>query len=199
MEVQTANGAWPNLIEKGTGKAMVNLSQMIGQPIEVNSFRLRSIPISEISGLVGGPDVTSVGIYLTVSGGADGHLMLIYDPSIACQFVDLLMMQPPNTTSALGEMEQSALGEMGNIVGASFLNILADDMQIDLRPSPPAVMMDMAGALLDIIAADLLLTQDEAFVAETTFRAPDREITGMFFVMPSSGMLKALVEWGRAA
>jgi chemotaxis protein CheY-P-specific phosphatase CheC len=60
-------------------------------------------------------------------------------------------------------------------------------------------MMDMAGALLDIIAADLMMTQDEAYVAETTFRAPDREITGMFFVMPSSGMLKALVEWGRAA
>ena len=199
MEVQTANSAWPNLIEKGTTKAMENLSQMIGQSIEVNSFRLRSIPISEIASLVGGPDVTSVGIYLTVSGGADGHLMLIYDPGIACQFVDLLMMQPPNTTSTLGEMEQSALGEMGNIVGASFLNILADDMNIDLRPSPPAVMMDMAGALLDIIAADLMMTQDEAYVAETTFRAPDREITGMFFVMPSSGMLKALVEWGRAA
>ena len=141
----------------------------------------------------------SVGIYLTVTGTADGHLMLIYDPKIARAFVDLLMMQPPDTTQTLGEMEQSALGEMGNIVGASFLSVLSDDMGMDLRPSQPAVMMDMAGALLDIIAADLLMTQDEAFVAETTFRAPDREISGMFFVMPSASLLAALLEWGSAA
>ncbi len=198
MKVQTA-GPWAELIEKGTGKAMTNLSQMLGQPIEVSSFRLRSIPIGEIAQLVGGPEVMSVGIYLTVWGSADGHLMLIYDPHIACAFVDLLMTQPPNTTTALGEMEQSALGEMGNVVGASFLNVIADDAGMDLRPSPPAVMMDMAGALLDIVAADLLMTQDDAFVAETTFRAPDREISGMFFVMPSASLMTALVEWEKAA
>ncbi len=199
MSVKTDYGAWASLVEAGTTRAIANLSQMTGQTIEVNSFRLKSIPIQEISSLVGGPEVTSVGIYLTVSGGAEGHLMLIYDPSIACQFVDVLMMQPPNTTTSLGEMEQSALGEMGNIVGASFLNVLGDAMHIDLRPSPPAVMMDMAGALLDVIAADLLLVQDEAYVAETTFRAPDREISGMFFVMPSAGLMKALQEWSNAA
>jgi hypothetical protein len=60
-------------------------------------------------------------------------------------------------------------------------------------------MIDLAGALLDIIAADLLLVQDEAFVAETTFSAPDREVSGMFFVMPSAGLLKALSEWENAA
>jgi chemotaxis protein CheC len=199
MSAKVDGGAWAKLVESGTNRAIENLSQMTGQVIEVNSFNLRSIPIQDISSLVGGPDVTAVGIYLTVSGGADGHLMLIYEPSIACQFVDVLMMQPPNTTTSLGEMEQSALGEMGNIVGASFLNVLADEMHMDLRPSPPAVMLDMAGALLDVIAADLMMVQDEAYVAETTFRAPDREITGMFFVMPSAGLLKALLEWSAAA
>jgi chemotaxis protein CheC len=178
---------------------MENLSQMIGQSIETRSFDLRQIPINEISSLVGGPEVRSVGIYLTFSGSADGHLMLMYDPNIACAFVDLLMMQPANTTQTLGEMEQSALGEMGNIVGASFLNILADDMGIDLRPSPPAVMIDMAGALLDIVAADLLMTQDDAYVAESTFAASDREISGMFFVMPSASLMEALLSWGKAA
>lgn len=198
MNVTTA-GTWSELIRKGTYKAIGNLSVMIGQPVDVGSLRLRRIPIAEISQIVGGPEVLSVGIYLTVSGSADGHLMLIYDPKIACSFVDLMMLQPPNTTHTLGEMEQSALGEMGNVVGASFLTVLADDAGMDLRPSPPAVMMDMAGALLDIIAADLLMTQDEAFVAETTFTAPDREVSGVFFVMPSAGLLSALEAWGQAA
>ncbi len=198
MNVTTA-GAWAELIRKGTYKAISSLSVMIGQSIDIGSLRLRRVPIADISRIVGGPEVVSVGIYLTVSGSADGHLMLIYDPEIACSFADLMMLQPPNTTQTLGEMEQSALGEMGNVVGASFLTVISDCMGMDLRPSPPAVMMDMAGALLDIIAADLIVTQDEAFVAETTFTAPDREVSGVFFVMPSAGLLSAFEAWGQAA
>ncbi len=198
MNVTTA-GAWAELIRKGTYKAISSLSMMIGQSIEIGSLRLRRVPIADISRIVGGPEVVSVGIYLTVSGSADGHLMLIYDPEIACSFVDLMMLQPPNTTQTLGEMEQSALGEMGNVVGGSFLTVISDSMGMDLRPSPPAVIMDMAGALLDIIAADLIVTQDEAFVAETTFTAPDREVSGVFFVMPSAGLLSAFEAWGQAA
>lgn len=192
-------GRWTELVGKGTANAMVGLSRMIGQEIHVTSFDLRRIPVGVIADLVGGPDVTSVGIYLTASGSANGHLMLVYDPRTACAFVDLLMGQPANATVALGELERSALGEMGNIIGSFFLSALADETGLNLRPSPPAVLMDMAGALLDIVAADILLTQDEAFVAEATFHTADRDIAGMFFVIPSEGLVNALVEWGRAA
>ena len=198
MNVATAN-AWAELIRKGTSKAISNLSLMIGRPVDIGALRLRRVPIADISRIVGGPEVLSVGIYLTVSGSADGHLMLIYEPKIACSFVDLMMQRPPDTTQTLGEMEQSALGEMGNVVGASFLTVISDSTGMDLRPSPPGVMIDMAGALLGIIAADLLVTQDEALVAEATFTAPDREISGAFFVMPSAGLLSALEAWGAAA
>ena len=51
--------------------------------------------------------------------------MLMYNPKMAYGFVDLLMGQPEGTTKALGEIESSALGELGNIMGSSFLNALA--------------------------------------------------------------------------
>ena len=54
MSVKTDYGAWASLVEAGTTRAIANLSQMTGQTIEVNSFRLKSIPIQEISSLVGG-------------------------------------------------------------------------------------------------------------------------------------------------
>ena len=185
-------GPWAGLVSLGTDNAMAGLSQMIGQEIEVRSFGLRRVPVVDIPSIVGGADVMAIGIYLTVSGSADGHLMLIYEPKIAFAFVDLLMMQPIGTTQELGEMERSALGEMGNIIGAFFLNAIADAAGLDLRPSPPAVMADMAGALLDVVTSDILLTRDETYVAESTFKVAGDEISGLFFVMPSEGLLDAL-------
>lgn len=184
---------WAELVNKGTTKAMNNLSQMLGQEIKVTSFGLKQIPVTETSQLMGGPEVEAIGIYLTVSGSADGHIMLMYDPQMAYGFVDLLMDQPEGTTQALGEMESSALGELGNIMGSSFLNALAEATGLTLMPSPPNVMTDMAGALLDVIAADILQTQDDAFVAEATYQAPGRNISGLFFVIPTQNLLQALL------
>ncbi len=184
---------WAQLVSKGTRNAVANLGQMVGQDIRVASFGLKEIPVAEISHLMGGPETETVGIYLTVSGSADGHIMLMYDPEMAYGFVDMLMDLPAGSTQSLGEMEESALGELGNIVGSSFLNALADATGLTLLPSPPSVITDMAGALLDVIAADILLTQDDSFVAETAFQAPDHDISGQFFVIPTHALLTALL------
>ena len=190
---------WAQLVSKATTNAMTSLSQMTGQEISVTSFGMKQIPVAEISSLMGGPETISVGIYLTVSGSANGHIMLMLDPKMALGFVDMLMQVPAGTTQTLGDMERSALGEMGNVVGSAFLNTLADSGGLRLIPSPPTIRIDMAGALMDIVAADILLTRDDAFVAETTYRSPNREISGLFFVMPSEELLTALLESQRAA
>jgi chemotaxis protein CheC len=191
--------SWADLVGLGTRNAMTGLSQMIGRDIEVSEFSLRRVPVTELASLVGGRDQDAVGIYLTVTGAADGHLMLIYEPRIAYAFVDLLMMQEPETTTGLGDMERSALAEMGNIIGAFFLNAIADSTGLSLSPSPPEVMTDMAGALLDVVSADILLTQDETYLAETTFDVSDREVSGVFLVMPSEELLQTLLEQAHAA
>jgi chemotaxis protein CheC len=190
---------WADLVGLGTRNAMAGLGEMLGTDIEVTSFQLRKVGIAELPDLVGGASTEAVGIYLTVSGAADGHLMLIYEPKIAFAFVDLLMMQAPDTTTELDDMGRSALGEMGNIIGAFFLNALADATGLPLQPSPPAVMTDMAGALLDVVSADILLTQDHTYLAETEFQAPDRAINGVFLVMPSEDLLEALLASKAAA
>lgn len=196
---ELALAPWAELVSIGTSNAMSGLSQMTGKEIDVTSFALKRVPVASIPELVGGPEVMAVGIYLTVSGSADGHIMLMYEPKIARAFVDLIMEQPENTTETLGEMERSALAEMGNVIGAFFLSALCDATGLNLRPSPPTVMMDMAGALLDVVTSDILLHQDETYLAETTFSTDDRDISGVFFVMPSEALKDALLSAERAA
>lgn len=181
------------LIGKGVANAMSGLSQMIGQEIEVNSFGFKQISVRDIPQLAGGPEVELVGIYSKGWGSATANIMLVCAPDTARAFVDLLMEQSRETTQSFGEIERSALEEMANIVGSLFLNALADAADLYLRPSPPTVTIDMAGALLDSVAADVLQTQDEAFVTETSFQVADRDVSGMFFVMATEDLLNTLL------
>ena len=60
-------------------------------------------------------------------------------------------------------------------------------------------MTDMAGALLVIVAADVLQIEDTAFVAQAMYAATDREIAGNFFVVPSRALIEILAVKGSMA
>lgn len=184
---------WARLVRLGTERAMAGLSEMIGEDIEVAELTMTQVPVDEIPSLFGGPETEAVGIYLTVTGSADGHLMLMYEPRIAYAFIDLLMGDAPGTTASLDDMGRSALGEMGNIIGAFFLNAISDATGLSLQPSVPEVMTDMAGALFDVVSSEVLLRNDQTDLAETTFRAKGHDVSGVFLVLPTEALLDALV------
>jgi chemotaxis protein CheC len=129
---------------------------------------------------------------------------LVYQPETAWNLVDILLGNPQGSTSCtdisgLGELERSTLGEMGNIMGTFFLNAVGDRTKYELRPTPPLVVMDMMGAILDASLAEIMMESDEIVLVDATFGTKDSQINGTFVVMPSPGLLTGLMRsWGKA-
>ena len=186
--------ACSELVGQGSANAVSGLSQMIGQEISVTSMNARLVPANDTPDLIGGWEALTLGVYLAVTGSAEGHMFMVYEPQTAMALADLLMGNPPGTTQSLDEMEASALGEVGNIMGSFFLNSLADNTNSQLQPSPPAVMMDMAGAILSVALANILQESDDALVVETSFSTEDRQIAGTLLIMPSPELLRLMLE-----
>ena len=67
-----------------------------------------------------------------------------------------------------------------------FLNGVASLEEVPdlLRPSPPAVMVDMLGAILDVIVTPVAAVRDDLLIIETVFRDSRRAIEGRFWVLP---------------
>ena len=182
------------LVSLGSVNAITGLSQMLGQDIQVHSLNPRRVPVQDLAEIVGGRETVNVGVYLAVSGSGTGHMFLMFPPKTAMELIDMLMGEPPGTTQQLDEMEESVMGEMGNIMGSFFLTALADAAGLHLTPSPPAVMMDMAGSILDVALANVLEGSNDALVIETKFGTADRLIDGTLLVMPSPELLNLLLE-----
>lgn len=180
------------LVLLGSQNAITGLSQMVDQKIEMTAVSARQIPVDEIPDLFGGREKVAVAVYLAVSGATEGHMFLVYPPDTAMSLVDLLMGEEPGTTTEITEMEASALGEMGNIMGSFYLNALSDASGLILMPSPPAVIMDMAGAILDVALAGIIEEGDDALVVEAVFATEDRKINGNFLVLPNPDFLRQL-------
>lgn len=184
---------WTELVGQGSQNAVSGLSEMVGSQVRITATDLKVVPVHQAADLVGGPENEVVTISLIMSGGATGHIMLVYPVEVAFGLVDMLLKQPAGTTQELRDMEASALSELGNITGTFFLNSVADNTGMRLIPTPPSVMVDMAGACLDTALADVMRDRDEIFAMETIFSSEDREINGTLLVLPTADFMDVMI------
>ncbi len=184
VEVQPDGIPEFDLINGGVNSALTGLSQMVNKQLNVTDVRIRQVMVKDVPDLFGGPEAMMVGVYLGVQGYANGHMIVAYKPETAFNLVDMLLGQPISSTQELKEMEQSALGEVGNIMGSFFLNYISDKTGISYRVSPPAVMMDMAGAILDVILTSMIEQSEITYIVDATFGADDKSVSGTFLVLP---------------
>lgn len=176
---------WTKLAKIGSTTAVSGLSQMVSRDFKITALNIEEVSTRNATTLIGKADDMVIGVYLLFSGNTSGQILLAFKPEIAYELVDMAMGVPSGSTTSLGEMERSVLGEMGNIVGTFFLNGVADCVGLRLMPSPPAVVEDMAGALIGSVLAEAFNDNESLFVIKLLFSSTTKEIEGRFLVLPS--------------
>ncbi len=179
---------------EGIHRAAEGFAGMLGLSVDVANPEIRLVPLNEIAALLGGPENEAVGIYVQAQGDMIGQMMLVLPYAKALELADLLMDLPKGATQQLGSMERSALAEVGNITSAFFLNAVAALTGLSLRPSPPAVMVDMVGAIIDIIVATSGGVSDQVLMIQSGFLREGREVQADFWVIPDTATLRSFAE-----
>ncbi|HLO02950.1 MAG TPA: chemotaxis protein CheC [Symbiobacteriaceae bacterium] len=178
------------MVEQGLADASRAISSLTTGQIQLNSPQLTWVQLSAMPRIAGVPDSVVVAVYLGIEGDLDGHLMLLFTEEGACRTVDLLMGQSLGTTPGLDDLALSALAETGNICGSSFLNAISDRTGLRVVPTTPAVVIDMAGAILESVVTDLYMNGDEVLMVETGFNGL---VPGHFLLMPNQDSMAKLL------
>jgi chemotaxis protein CheC len=179
-----------HLLRKVMWRVASGLSTLAGRTIINDDPIVEKVPIGQVHERAGGLEEQMVGIYLVIRGGLRGQAIVVLPMISALNLADLMMSQKPGTATELGVMERSALSEVGNMTLSYFLNGVAslDEMPDLLRPSPPAVMVDMLGAILDVILTPVAAVRDDLLIVETVFRDSTRAVEGRFWVLPDPAL-----------
>ncbi|OQY47605.1 MAG: hypothetical protein B6242_04625 [Anaerolineaceae bacterium 4572_78] len=179
------------MLQAAMDHAALNLSDMVGQSITIDVPGVTTVSINDMITYVGSPEAEIVGIYLLIDGELQGQALLMFSLHDAFYLIDLLMGRDVGETVELDDLSQSALAEVGNLMLAGFLNTLANISGKPLRPSPPAVVVDMLGAILNFIAASVGATSDELVFVETIFKDTDRILEGRFWILPDPSVFES--------
>ncbi|MDE6204171.1 MAG: chemotaxis protein CheC [Lachnospiraceae bacterium] len=173
----------------GAGNATTALSQMIGCKVDMSVPQVQLLEFKDLGGIVGGDDQIMVSIYLEVAGDIDGSMMFILSKTAAAHLVNKLMCgmlgidEDTAEDCNFGDMEISAIKEVGNVITGAYLNALSALTTLKIYPSVPQIGIDMAGALLSVPAVEFGIYGDNILLIQTQF-SDDIELEGYFILVP---------------
>lgn len=169
----------------GAGNAMTALSQMLQCKIDMRVPQVRLLDFKDVGELVGGEEQLMVGIYLAIEGDITGSIMFLVKFESAKHLVNKLMggMMMSESSGGMGEMELSAMMEVSNIITGAYLNSLSTMTNLKIFPTPPALALDMAGAILSVPAIEFGTIGDQILLIQSQFY-DEVEIDGYFIMIP---------------
>ncbi|MZP28255.1 CheY-P-specific phosphatase CheC [Heliobacterium undosum] len=177
----------------GAGNSATALSQMVQKAIDMKVPSLGVVPFDHVADHMGGPETLVAGVYLRVEGKAPANLLFVLPIDSAKALVDMLMGFPAGTTQAIGEMETSALKEVGNILAGTYLSALSMFTRLTFEQSVPALAIDMAAAIISVVLTSIAEVGDHALLLATEFVGEGQQIAGSLFLIPEEGSLELIL------
>ena len=182
----------------GAGHAATALSQMTGQKIMISVPHLTISKLEDVPNQIEAREEPVAAVLMKMLGDLTGLTLLVFSQQTALKVAGLMMRKPATT---LGEIEQSALKEAGNILSAAYLNALSEFMGMILMPSPPTLVIDMSDAVLNETYLEVAQQSEYVFCVESEFELMEsnERLRGFFLLMPDVGSLNAILRATRVA
>jgi chemotaxis protein CheC len=171
----------------GSGTASTALSAMLGRSVDISVPKAQALPFAEAVEAAGPAEQDITAIVLGIVGEMQGTVLLLVPPADADAMCRMLGVEPDD------EFALSALGEIGNIVGTSYINALASMTGMDIEPTPPSTATDMLGALVASALAGAAMTGDVALMLDSNLLVEGEDCSIAFLLVPDQGGVELLL------
>ena len=165
----------------GSGTASTALSAMLGRAVDISVPTAQVLPLAEALAAAGEAEQETTGIVLGIVGELTGTVLLLVPPADADAMCRMLGVEPDD------EVALSALGEIGNIVGASYINALAGMVGLEIEPTPPTTATAMLGATVENVLATHAHGEDLALMLDSDLTVAGEDCSISSLLVPDRG------------
>ena len=177
----------------GTGNAATSLSALIGKTVRIQMPEVRIMGYNEAIEWIGGPEEITAGVLVKMSGQINGIMLSVQQIDFVNLVLESMMERTIKDYMELGEIERSALTEVGNIMISTFINALSGLAGIDIELTVPAFTVDMQGAIMAVPMAEYGGQSDYIMTIGGNFICNGKEIPCRLLLSPDIRSLNFLL------
>lgn len=176
------------------GNAATALSQLFEKDVSIVVPQILFVPLEEVPEAVGGADKLVVGLLLRVLGDLPSTILFVFSQRDALVLTSLMTGKSVSDVSIIGDIERSALKEIGVIIANAYLGALGSFVGMGLVPRVPELVVDMAGAMIDYLLIELSCKSQFALLIDSEFKELSASVTGHFFLIPDPVALEIIIK-----
>jgi chemotaxis protein CheC len=172
----------------GSGNAGTALGSMLGKSVEISVPTAAALPLAEAVAIAGEPDEMRYGVVVPIVGDLEAIVVLLFPEEDARKLCGIYGIEPSTPDG------NSMLGEVGNILGTHYINVLAEMAGMVLEPAPPQVVEDMLGSILQSVLLGRGDDVEEALVLDSSLLVEEEACSLSFLLLPNDGGIRQLLE-----
>ena len=171
----------------GAGNAATSLSGLLGIPIDVAVPTAAALPLADAIDATGDAETCVTGVAIALDGELEGTALMLFPEEDVATLCGLLGLE------ADGEYAASALGEVVNILCASYLGALGDMTGLQIELGPPEQVVDMLAAIMGSILAMSAGVSDVALMLDSALIIEGQSCSLSFLLIPSADGVDGLL------
>ena len=192
--------SWEEALREITQAAAEHASQALTKltvkPVTVEILNARVETVAELRQFYKQRDDFVAGVLLPITGDARGESLLVLDQDTVMLLCDVLLKRQSGTTTALSELEESMIKEVGNILTGSYLTVLGNRLQMKFIEHVPTLSCQAFGTVLKQVTDTLIGQSNKVLIMEVQFIVDVVTVKGqlvLFFALEAiDAMIRAL-------
>jgi chemotaxis protein CheC len=185
-------------LHQAAQRASVSLQKWLDRPASISIDAVEQVPLPDAARILGDED-TPIGCCTTeINGALAGEFILAFDDASGWALADMLLDQPPGTTSEWDELTRSAAEETTNIVCCAYVNALSETLTravgipCELMPGPPVFRIDFAESVLQSALVGQAMAGDDLLVARAAFCIATGSVNWSLVFVPNAASMENL-------
>ena len=177
----------------GAGHAATALSQLVDKPVALQIPTIEVVDIAQVPYVFSGPEEVVCAVYARLLGDIGGGILFFSTEQAALSLVDLLHGREIGVTREIGVDEEAMLSNASSILISAYLAAISRMADIDVLPSSPAMVCDMAGAILQTAMVEIDMRAEQAVLLRTSFLDEYRSVDAALFFLPDPESLAIIL------
>ena len=178
----------------GSGNAATALSNMLNQKVAMTVPVVSVLENNEAVAKLGAPDKIVATVLITFSSGLKGLMLGLQSIEYINVILGNVMGKTVKDFSELGELEESALSEIGNILMSSYISAISSITGLKIELFPPAIAINMLGAIMSVPMTEFGYETDKLMLIEGSIVFEGHEVESNIIMMPDVQSLNTILQ-----
>lgn len=178
----------------GTSHAATALSKLLQKEIRISIPQVNILGYEDAVRRIGEAEEIVAATLVKMEGDISGVMLFLFNLDFANTVLGKILGEEFSAFEEMGELEYSALTEIGNIIICSYINAFSQLVNVNIELSVPSSTVNMLGGILTVPIVECGQETDKLMYCSADFVMNGKKLSDWLLMLPDIESLNYIMQ-----